>query len=123
MSYLEWIERARFFLKEAERYLNDGVYWAACFNAHQSAEFYLKGILYKITNSYLFAYDLVILLDALENIGINVPEKTRLSADYLTPHYTVARYPGTKSIIYDKRRAENCLNHAKIIAEFVEGIL
>ncbi|MHA1590479.1 MAG: HEPN domain-containing protein [Candidatus Njordarchaeales archaeon] len=123
MSYLEWIERARFFLREAERYLREGVYWAACFNAHQSAKFYLKGMLYKIANSYPFTHDLVVLLDELENSGIDVPDNVRLSADYLTPHYTGARYPGTRSIVYDKRRAENCLNYAKIIAEFIEGLL
>ncbi len=88
MSYIEWIERARFFLKEAERYLKENIYWASCFNSHQAAEFYLKGILFKITNSYPFTHDLIILLDALEKLGIDISDNIRLSADYLTPHYT-----------------------------------
>ncbi|MBS7248162.1 MAG: HEPN domain-containing protein [Candidatus Jordarchaeales archaeon] len=123
MTYLEWAERARFFLKEGERYLKEGVYWAACFNAHQSVEFYLKGILIKLVNSYPFTHDLSVLVDELEKVGISIPEHVRLSSDYLTPHYTGARYPGTKSIIYDRRRAERCLAHAKVIAEFVEALL
>ena len=123
MSYLEWLDRARFFLREAERYLDEGVYWAACFNAHQAAEFYLKGILLKKVNLYPFTHDLTVLLKELSLNRIDVPEKVQESADYLTPHYTGSRYPGTRSIVYDKRKAENCLRNAKVIAEFVEGLL
>ena len=123
MSYLEWVERARFFLREAERHLSEGVYWAACFEAHQAAEFYLEGILLKIMNLYPFTHDLLILLDELEKAGISASDEVRLSADYLTPHYTGARYPGTRSTVYDRRRAENCLKHAKVIANFVEELL
>ena len=123
MSYLDWIERARFFLRETERHLNEGIYWAACFEAHQAAEFYLKGFLLKIINLYPFTHDLLVLIDELEKAGIEVPDEIKESADYLTPHYTGARYPGTRATVYDQRRAENCLKCAKNIASFIEELL
>lgn len=123
MTYLEWVERARFFLKEGERYFSEGVYWAACFNAYQSAEFFLKGILLKLANSYPFTHDLSVLIDELGKMGVNVPDGVRLSADYLTPHYTGSRYPSARFMVYDERRARNCLEHARVIAEFVEALL
>jgi len=123
MSYKEWIERARFFLKEAKRYLEAKIFWASCFNAHQAVEFYLKGLLYKKTRSYPFTHDLLFLLDELKKYKIDVPEEIYLSADYLTPHYTGARYPGTRAIIYDERRGKSCLEHALKISNFVEKIL
>jgi len=123
MSYEEWLERARFFLKEAVRYYDEKVYWATCFNAHQSAEFYLKGFLLKIANLYPFTHDLAILMNELSKNGLTVPEDVQESAEYLTPHYTGSRYPGTRSIVYDEKKAHRCLEHAKRIAEFIEGLL
>ncbi|MGQ4891260.1 MAG: HEPN domain-containing protein [Candidatus Njordarchaeia archaeon] len=123
MSYLEWFERAKFFLRESERYFNEEIYWAVCYNAHQSAEFSLKGFLYKITGSYPFTHDLLLMLNDIERQGIQVPETVKECADYLTPHYTSARYPGTRSMVYEKNRAQKCLTCAREISKFIEGIM
>lgn len=46
----------------------------------------------------------------------------RIYGDVLTPHYTMARYPGRKPFTYDKGRGERCLEGAKKIASWVEKI-
>ena len=41
----DWIEKAEVFLVNAERHLGEGVYWLACFEAHQASELYLKALI------------------------------------------------------------------------------
>ncbi|RLF14457.1 MAG: DNA-binding protein, partial [Thermoprotei archaeon] len=40
----EWVEKADFLIKDAERHLEEGVYWITCFEAQQAAELYLKAL-------------------------------------------------------------------------------
>ena len=50
-----------------------------------------------LSGAHPYTHDLVELMDAVEALGISVPEELRLYGDALTPHYTLARYPGRKA--------------------------
>jgi len=116
----DWIEKARIFLRDAERHLNEGVYWLSCFNSQQAAELYLKAFLVMVAGLHPFTHDLVELLDALRELNFNPPEELYTYADALTPHYTMARYPGRKPVTYNRGLAERCLKYARTIIRWVE---
>ena len=59
-------------------------------------------------------------MEALEAAGVMVPQELRVYGDALSPHYTMARYPGRKPIVYDRGRGERCIMQAKRIIEWVE---
>ena len=70
---------------------------------------------------YPFTHDLVELLEALKDLGFNIPKDLYAYADALTPHYTMVRYPGRKPVKYNKGLAERCLEYAKRIIKWIEG--
>ena len=109
----EWVEKAEVFIREAERHLEQGVYWLACFEAQQAAEFYLKALIIKLTATHPYTNDITELLEVARELGLNVPENA------LTPHYTPARYPGRKPLEYNKDRAKRCVSQAKSIIDWV----
>lgn len=115
----EWLEKAEFFRREAKRHLEEGVYWAACFEAQQAAELYLKALQVALTGSHDFTHDLSKLLEGLEALGLRPPRGLYAAADALTPHYTMARYPGRKPVVYDRRTAERCIGYMEAIVEWV----
>ena len=116
----EWVEKAKVFLEDARRHLNEGHYWLSCFMAQQAAELYLKALLVFMAGVHPFTHDLVELIESLKELGLNVPEELYTYADALTPHYTMARYPGRKPVRYDKGLAERCIKYAKEIIKWVE---
>lgn len=115
----EWVEEAEVFIKEAERHLELGIYWLACFEAQQAAELYLKALILKLTATHPYTHDIAELFDVLKSLGVSVPEELVVYGDALTPHYTLARYPGRKPLEYNKDRAERCVNQAKSIISWV----
>jgi len=117
----EWVEKADFLLKDAERHANEGVYWIACFEAQQAAELYLKALHVALTGLHPYTHALVELLESLRDVGFQPPESLYLYADALTPHYTMSRYPGKKPVTYNKGLAERCIKYAKEIVEWVKG--
>jgi len=116
----EWVEKAEVFLKDSLRHLKEGIYWLACFDAQQAAELYLKAFHVTLTGVHPFSHDLVELLDFLKDIGLKVPGKLYTYADALTPHYTMARYPGRKPLKYNRELAKRCLKYAKEIIKWVK---
>ena len=118
----EWVEKARVFLSEAERHLEEGHYWLACFEAQQAAEHYLRALLVALSGTHPYTHDLAELMEALGELGVRVPENLKLYGDALTPHYTLARYPGRKPLEYNEPRGRRCLDQAKTIVEWVESI-
>ncbi|AEM38646.1 HEPN domain protein [Pyrolobus fumarii 1A] len=117
----EWVEKARVFVEDAERHIEAGHYWLACFEAQQAAELYLKALITAVAGVHPFTHDLVELLEALRDLGFNVPEELYVYADALTPHYTLARYPGRKPVTYNKGLAKRCVRYARILIEWVES--
>lgn len=116
----EWIEKADVFFNDARRHLDEGHYWLTCFMAQQAAELYLKALLVSMTGLHPFTHDLVELMNALKELGLNVPEELYTCGDALTPHYTMARYPGRKPIEYNKGLAERCIKYAGRIIRWVK---
>ncbi len=98
----EWVEKAEFFRREAKRHLREGVYWAACFEAQQAAELYLKALQLALLGVHDFTHDLSRLLEPLREVGIEVSRAIYAAADAVTPHYTMAGYPGRKPVEYDR---------------------
>ena len=45
---------------------------------------------------------LCVLLSVLWELGLNIPRELYAYADALTPHYTMAWYPGRKPLEYNK---------------------
>jgi HEPN domain-containing protein len=116
----EWVEKGDGFLKGARRAMEEGLYWLACFNAHQAAELYLKGLLASMTGVHPYTHDLAELLEALRAIGVEPPSDVVLSSELLTPHYTLARYPGKRVYTYTAERGRMCIDCAEKIVEWVK---
>ena len=116
----EWVEKAEFLLRDAEGHLKEGVYWIVCFEAQQAAELYLKALHLALTALQPYTHDLVELLESLKDAGLEPPEELYTYADALTPHYTMARYPGRKPVRYDRGLSERCLRYARRIIEWVK---
>ncbi len=117
----EWVSKARVLLEDAKRHLREGHYWLTCFEAQQAAELYLKALLVALTGTHPFTHDLVELIESLKDVGFKPPEILYVYADALTPHYTMARYPGRKPVRYDKGLGERCLKYAEEIVRWVKG--
>lgn len=65
------MEKARVFLADAERHLEEGHYWLTCFSAQQAAELYLKGFITALTGIHPFTHDIVELLESLKSLGLD----------------------------------------------------
>ena len=115
----EWVEKAEFFRREAKRHLSEGVYWATCFEAQQAVELYLKALQISLTGTYEFTHDLSRLLSFLEDAGLKVPKELYTIADALTPHYTMARYPGGKLVVYDEKIASRCIEYMEALVRWI----
>lgn len=116
----EWVEKADFLIRDAERHLEEEIYWMVCFESQQAAELYLKGLNLALTGLHPYTHDLVELLETLKELDLNPPEDLYVYADALTPHYTMSRYPGRKPVIYNKGLAERCIKYARRIIEWVK---
>jgi len=118
----EWVEKAEVFLREARRHLAEGVYWLACFEAHQASELYLKALLTSLTGLHPYTHDLGELLDSLKALGVDAPGDVALAAELLTPHYTLARYPGRRAYTYSSARASLCVESCEKVVSWVKGL-
>lgn len=119
----EWVEKAETFLSEARGARDRGIYWLACFEAHQAAELYLEALLVERTGLYPFTHDLLLLLDEVSRLGIEVPEEVYKAADLLTPHYIMSRYPRRRAIEYNERRGRACVEAAEKIIGWARGVV
>ncbi len=114
-----WFEKSKELLEIAKKLLNDGYFWYVCFSSQQSIEFALKGILVKYKGSFPFTHDLGEIMEKIENeLSINVPENIIHNCDFLTPHYIMSRY--SQFAEYNKRKAEECINSAMEILEWLK---
>lgn len=118
----EWVEKAEAFLVDAERHVNDGLYWLSCFESQQSAELYLEGLILSRAGTYPFTHDLAELLTAIKALGINVPTDLYVYADALTGEYTLSRYPSRKPRVYNSEAAKRCVEYARRIVEWVKSV-
>lgn len=120
MGLEDWIERAVSFMKMARMAYNAGVYNLACFNAHQAVEMLLKGVVTDAVGSHPFTHSLVELLDVLKRLGREVPEEAYREAEWLEPHYILARYPSRGVKPYGPGTAARCISAMDILISLVE---
>jgi HEPN domain-containing protein len=115
-----WFEKSKEFFELAKKHLEDGYYWFSCFASQQSVEFALKGLLVKYKGVYPFTQDLGELAEKVRNeLSADVPNEILQSCDFLTPHYVVSRY--SQFTHYTRRNAEECLNSAMKILEWIKN--
>jgi len=119
----EWLEKASYLRLSAKRRVEEGVYWAACFEAQQSVEIVLKGVQVATLSVHEFTHDLARLLKGLEASGVSVPRELYVYADALTPHHTMARYPGKKPVVYDESAGRRCIEYAEKVWSCVEALV
>jgi HEPN domain-containing protein len=104
----DWVEKADVFLVNAERHLGEGVYWLA--------------LIVALTGSHPYTHDLTELVDVLAGLSFKVPEEVTVASELLTPHYTLSRYPGRRSLRYTASRGRRCVGSAKTIVGWVKSV-
>ncbi|MBP1357088.1 MAG: HEPN domain-containing protein [Sulfolobus sp.] len=114
-----WFERSKEFMDLAKKNINEGYYWFSCFASQQSVEFFLKGILVKFKGYFPFTYDLGELMEIVsQTFQITVSNEIYRDCDILTPHYVMSRY--SQSTSYDRRRAEECVESANRVINWIK---
>ncbi|MFB6491056.1 MAG: HEPN domain-containing protein [Thermoproteus sp. AZ2] len=120
MGLEDWVERGVSFMKMAYMAHRSGVYNLACFNAHQAVEMLLKGLIVDATGSHPFTHSLVELLEVLKRVGREVGEDVYREAEWLEPHYLLARYPSRGVKQYGQDTAARCISAMEVIVSMVE---
>jgi HEPN domain-containing protein len=116
----DWFERGTSFMKMAYIALRSGVYNLACFNAHQALEMFLKGLIVDATGSHPFTHSITELLEVLKKLGREVPEELFREAEWMEPHYILARYPARGVKPYTEGTAKRCIAAMELIVSLVE---
>jgi HEPN domain-containing protein len=115
-----WFEKSKEFL-EIARNNKESHPWLSCFASQQSVELALKGILIKYKGSYPLTHDLGELLNLIgKEFSITILPEILKECDFLTPHYTQARYSMITN--YNSRKAENCINSAERILSWLSSL-
>jgi HEPN domain-containing protein len=125
-EYSRWIESARRTLLSARRDSEAGDYNWACFKAHQAAEKALKALLWGVGRPQI-GHSLPRLLESVREMGIDVPEDIVEACIRLNKFYTPTRYPdawseGIPEEYYSKREAEEAIQWASRVIEWVESV-
>ena len=120
----DWFRQAERDLAHAEKDLHDGYYEWACFSAQQAAEKAVKALHYALGQE---AWGHVI-ARLLEELPLEVPETLKDKARVLDGFYIPPRYPngfpeGAPFEHYGKLQAEEALEYAREILEFVRKAL
>uniref|UniRef100_A0A7J3X5I3 HEPN domain-containing protein n=1 Tax=Thermofilum pendens TaxID=2269 RepID=A0A7J3X5I3_THEPE len=121
--FADWLRQARRNLASADVNFREGLYEEACFEAHQAGEKALKGLL-NFFHKERRGHSLLFLLSEL---GLEPPPEVKDCALTLDKHYIPTRYPdafdeGAPMDYYTSKDAESCINCAKRILEWVEGV-
>ncbi|MEL9990234.1 MAG: HEPN domain-containing protein [Thermoproteus sp.] len=120
MGLEDWLNRCSEFLRAAYELRDAGLFSLACFSAHQAVEMCLKGVLIWRTGSHPFTHSLTELLDVISKLGFEVPEGAYKEAEWLEPHYILARYPARGVKPYTSNTASRCIAAAELITSLVE---
>ena len=119
----EWLNRARSNLAKAragadipEVYLED-----LCFDAQQSAEKAIKGLLIHLQRDFPYIHDLGELLDQVEKAGQDVPGRIKQVVD-LTDYAVATRYPGAIEPVTEEEY-EEALAIAEEVVRWVDGVV
>ena len=112
----KWIEKAEKDLNAAVINLNEGLYDVSSFLSHQAAEKALKAL-------YILKFKRLWKIHDLKQLAqkVDAPVEIIRICGELNPHYIATRYPVDFS--YTKDVAEEALEFAKKVVEWVERIL
>ncbi len=111
MKPVDWLERAKKFLRSAQRNLEAGDYEIACFDSHQAAELALKGLHISRFGSRPYTHDLIALAEPL-----GFSHEFLLA---LTSFYAPSRYPES-AVTFNEGVARRCVETAREVLKFVE---
>ncbi len=120
MGLEDWLERCASFMRAAEELRRAGIYNLVCFSAHQAAEMCLKGVIVWRLGSHPFTHSLSELLGVLEKLGYEVPGEAYREAEWLEPHYVLARYPARGVKPYSPATADRYVAAAQMLVSLVE---
>ncbi|NVM53286.1 MAG: HEPN domain-containing protein [Candidatus Helarchaeota archaeon] len=124
-EYVRWMREAENTLKSAITDKENEFYNWCCFKCQQAAEFGLKAFLYGI-GSTPFGHSLIKLADTLESQDIDVSSILticrRLDLFYIPSRYPNAHSTGSPYEYYDDDIAQEALENAQKILNFVKGL-
>ena len=123
-EYLRWFNSALRTLSSARGDLERGDYNWACFKAQQAAELAVKALLRGLGLS-AYGHSVSRLLREVSSRGVEAPSGVVEAASSLDKLYVPTRYPnawaeGSPHEYYTRSGAENALNQAKDIVEWIE---
>lgn len=119
-EYELWLHKAEDDLAWTQDNVKAGVYYGACFTAHESAEKALKAFLLYKKRRLRRIHDLNALLEDCSEIDKGF-EKLREAVEFLLPFYIETRYPIYEELVeFDEKQAAEALEKAKEVVEFVK---
>lgn len=122
--YRDWFEEAIDDFEAATELFKVGKWSKVCFLSHQTVEKALKSLMIKELNIYRHTHSIAELLREIGN-RIEFPQELRDQASRLDRHYIPTRYPNAWPALpphkhYSKEDAEEALNIAKSVIDFVK---
>ncbi|MEM1538377.1 MAG: HEPN domain-containing protein [Candidatus Nezhaarchaeales archaeon] len=125
-EYEKWFNTGRRNVSSAREDLGRGDYSWACFKAQQAAEVAVKALLHGL-GLPAYGHSISRLLKGLEAKGVKIDDDLMYSAKSLDKLYVPTRYPnawaeGTPYDYYTKKDAENAINDAEKILQWVEDM-
>jgi HEPN domain-containing protein len=119
-EYERWFRQADHTLRSAEHDLKQGDFVWASFKAHQAAEYAVKAAL-RALGLEAYGPSVSALLARLEGSEPLLEEAKRLDRHYLAPRYPNQWSEGTPLDYYTRRDAEEAINTARRVLNWVSG--
>jgi HEPN domain-containing protein len=118
----DWLRRAKSNLIRAKQPKPEEVLWEVlCFDTQQAAEKALKAVLVARRIPFRFVHDIAELLTLLENQGVMLPERIKVSAE-LTDYSVESRYPGPFEPITEEE-FQRALKIAEEVVAWAESLI
>ena len=123
-EFERWLREAATALRGARVQADAGLHNWACFQAEQAAQLALKALLHGLGRAP-WGHDVVRLLDAAADGGVDVPTAVRDAARRVGRHYIPARYPdahasGSAGEHYGESDAREAIGDAEAVVSFAE---
>jgi len=119
----EWLRRARSNLSQAKGgvQLPEVCLEDLCFQAQQTAEKAMKGVLIALRVRFPYTYDLAELLSLIEQTGQIIPDQIREAAK-LSDYAVEARYPGLAEPV-SREEYKEAVTVAELVISWAEGVI
>ena len=119
----EWLRRARSNLSQAKGgvQLPEVCLEDLCFQAQQTAEKAMKGVLIALRVRFPYTYDLAELLSLIEQTGQVIPDQIREAAK-LSDYAVEAHYPGLAEPV-SREEYKEAVTVAELVISWAEGVI